>query len=191
MKKAKRFGGGGRSSYQGNEDSYTQNSDPDAAESVDKGALSRRLAAAAAARAATPASTPAAAPSRDFDVVEAPAPTAAPTTVAVSMPTRPGQDRSGAPMPTRPGQNTSGPPPAPVSSGRKPSVSQAALNAMKDQEIIDRIKGRKKPYMTDEAGNNMKRGGSVKKMASGGSTSSASRRADGIAQRGKTRGKMC
>lgn len=34
----------------------------------------------------------------------------------------------------------------------------------------------------------MKRGGKVKKMASGGS---ASGRADGIAQRGKTRGKMC
>lgn len=33
-----------------------------------------------------------------------------------------------------------------------------------------------------------KRGGAVKKMASGGSASS---RADGIAQRGKTRGKMC
>ena len=40
----------------------------------------------------------------------------------------------------------------------------------------------------DEAGNPMKRGGSVKKMASGGTASS---RADGIAQRGKTRGKMC
>jgi len=40
----------------------------------------------------------------------------------------------------------------------------------------------------DEAGNAMKRGGAVKKMASGGSVSS---RADGIAQRGKTRGKMC
>jgi hypothetical protein len=36
----------------------------------------------------------------------------------------------------------------------------------------------------------MKKGGAVKKMASGGSVS-ASRRADGIAQRGKTRGKMC
>ena len=43
----------------------------------------------------------------------------------------------------------------------------------------------------DEAGNPMKRGGSVKKMASGGSTSSASSRGDGIAQRGKTRGKLC
>jgi hypothetical protein len=34
-------------------------------------------------------------------------------------------------------------------------------------------------------------GGAVKKMASGGSVSSASKRADGIAQRGKTKGKMC
>ena len=37
----------------------------------------------------------------------------------------------------------------------------------------------------------MKKGGAVKKMASGGSVSSASRRADGIAQKGKTRGKFC
>jgi hypothetical protein len=37
----------------------------------------------------------------------------------------------------------------------------------------------------------MKKGGAVKKMASGGSTSSASSRADGIAAKGKTRGKMC
>jgi hypothetical protein len=38
---------------------------------------------------------------------------------------------------------------------------------------------------------NLKKGGAVKKMASGGSVSSASKRADGIAQRGKTKGKMC
>ena len=40
----------------------------------------------------------------------------------------------------------------------------------------------------------MKRGGKVKKMASGGMTSkvsSASKRADGIATKGKTRGKIC
>jgi len=42
----------------------------------------------------------------------------------------------------------------------------------------------------DEAGNAMKRGGKVKKMASGGSVSSASSRADGIAQRGKTNCKI-
>jgi hypothetical protein len=37
----------------------------------------------------------------------------------------------------------------------------------------------------------MKHGGKVKKYASGGSVSSASKRADGIAQRGKTRGRIC
>jgi len=40
----------------------------------------------------------------------------------------------------------------------------------------------------------MKRGGKVKKMASGGMTSKASgasKRADGVAQRGKTKGRMC
>jgi len=37
----------------------------------------------------------------------------------------------------------------------------------------------------------MKKGGAVKKMASGGMTSSASKRADGIASKGKTRGRMC
>jgi hypothetical protein len=35
-----------------------------------------------------------------------------------------------------------------------------------------------------------KKGGAVK-MASGGATSSASRRADGIATKGKTRGRIC
>jgi hypothetical protein len=37
----------------------------------------------------------------------------------------------------------------------------------------------------------MKKGGKVKKMASGGMTASASKRADGIATKGKTRGRMC
>jgi hypothetical protein len=36
-----------------------------------------------------------------------------------------------------------------------------------------------------------KRGGAVKKYASGGTVSSASKRADGIATKGKTRGRMC
>ena len=36
----------------------------------------------------------------------------------------------------------------------------------------------------------MAKGGAVKKMAKGGSTSSASKRADGCAQRGKTKGRF-
>jgi hypothetical protein len=43
----------------------------------------------------------------------------------------------------------------------------------------------------DLAARGMKRGGEVKKMASGGMASSASKRADGIATKGKTRGKIC
>jgi len=60
---------------------------------------------------------------------------------------------------------------------------------------------RKSPYVYDEhqggvhgdAGYGSKRGGlmKAKKMSSGGSVSSASKRADGIAVKGKTRGKMC
>lgn len=42
----------------------------------------------------------------------------------------------------------------------------------------------------DKQNRTFKRGGSVKKMASGGMASSASKRADGIAVKGKTRGKM-
>jgi hypothetical protein len=71
---------------------------------------------------------------------------------------------------------------------RDKAEKKAAATA-KSQAIIDRLSRRTRPYMKEEAGNDMKRGGAVKKMASGGST--ASRRADGIAQRGKTRGKMC
>lgn len=43
----------------------------------------------------------------------------------------------------------------------------------------------------DENGAAMKRGGAVQKYASGGSTGSFRSSANGIAQRGKTRGKMC
>lgn len=39
-------------------------------------------------------------------------------------------------------------------------------------------------------GSGQKKGGIVKKMAKGGKVSSASRRGDGIAQRGKTKGRM-
>ena len=192
MKKAKRFGGGGgtgRSAYQGNESSYKQESDSDAADSVGKGAASRRLAAAAAAREEAPARSTRA--SRDFDAVDMPK-VSAPDMDALEeankrenlSPVGPRGMPSRVVTPT-PRSTES------FSSGRKPSVSQTDLNAAKDQEIIDRMSSRKRAYMKDEALNDMKRGGAVKKMASGGKVSSASSRADGIAQRGKTRGKMC
>jgi hypothetical protein len=43
----------------------------------------------------------------------------------------------------------------------------------------------------NEGGRYFKKGGATKKMASGGKVSSASSRGDGIAQRGKTKGRMC
>ena len=58
---------------------------------------------------------------------------------------------------------------------------------------IDAIKGKKKdkdkkPGEPPEAGEGMKRGGKVKKYAKGGST--ASKRADGCAKKGKTKGRF-
>jgi hypothetical protein len=70
--------------------------------------------------------------------------------------------------------------PRPVS---KPTASQAAF-AKGPKGPLSRLRA----DTMDEFGAAMKRGGSVKRYASGGSISS---RADGIAQRGKTRGKMC
>jgi hypothetical protein len=47
------------------------------------------------------------------------------------------------------------------------------------------------PAFNDMRSGAMKKGGKVKAYAKGGSVSSASSRGDGIAQRGKTRGRMC
>jgi hypothetical protein len=70
------------------------------------------------------------------------------------------------------------------------SAMLGLLPAVLDYNAKD--KGKDKKAATDVAAKapGMKRGGSVKKYAQGGSVSSASKRADGCAQRGKTRGKM-
>jgi hypothetical protein len=44
--------------------------------------------------------------------------------------------------------------------------------------------------MKPRSGNRMKAGGRVKKMASGGSVKSSCQRGDGVAMKGKTKGKM-
>lgn len=46
------------------------------------------------------------------------------------------------------------------------------------------------PVMVMEAGEGMRKGGKVKKMAKGGSVSSASKRGDGCATKGKTKGRF-
>lgn len=72
--------------------------------------------------------------------------------------------------------------------------AEAEEKAAKEREAAEAAKRRKgaSEIKYDEMGNPMRKGGAVKKYASGGTVkSSASRRADGIAQRGKTRGRIC
>lgn len=110
------------------------------------------------------------------------------------------------PRSTQPSATKSTPPVAakpttsPASNSRVPTSEQAAANR---QAVYDKVKSvgssvgdyvknfetpaeRRARERKESSG--MKRGGAVKKMASGGMT--ASRRADGIASRGKTRCKM-
>ena len=65
-------------------------------------------------------------------------------------------------------------------------VAGLALAKKKKKGASDKP-GDAEPVMAMEAGEGMKRGGKVKKMAKGGS---ASRRGDGCATQGKTRGKF-
>jgi hypothetical protein len=72
-----------------------------------------------------------------------------------------------------------------------PGVSDGGRSAARLQSAADR-RDRINANVNDpgySAG--MKKGGKVKKMASGGMTASASKRGDGIAQRGKTKGRVC
>jgi len=77
------------------------------------------------------------------------------------------------------------------------AAKQAAIAAtQKHNEAGEKVKDGRYKQMDADILNNMitnppmKKGGAVK-MASGGMTSSASRRGDGIATKGKTRGKIC
>jgi len=66
-------------------------------------------------------------------------------------------------------------------------VAGLALAKKKKKSAPDKP-GDAEPVMAMEAGEGMKRGGKVKKMAKGGST--ASKRGDGCATQGKTKGKF-
>jgi hypothetical protein len=69
----------------------------------------------------------------------------------------------------------------------KPANFDAIQQAKQDaKDRADAMK-QEKAYNASLSSEGMKKGGKVKKMSSGGYT----RAADGIAQRGKTRGKMC
>jgi hypothetical protein len=90
--------------------------------------------------------------------------------------------------------------PSGIGSGKKAPVASPSFQDRMAMEYLAKKKAEKeKPTKTSSAsrpnsyydGDEMKRGGKVVKMAKGGVTrSSASTRADGIAQRGKTKGTM-
>ena len=67
------------------------------------------------------------------------------------------------------------------------SAYQAASEGPQKEALKQSMEKAKRDYEESP----MKKGGKVKKYASGGSVSSASKRADGIAQRGKTKGRIC
>ena len=76
-------------------------------------------------------------------------------------------------------------------SKRATREERMAEEGLSPAEALAEIERRGPKRWQAEGVSEWKRGGKVKKMASGGTTrSSASKRADGIAQRGKTRGKM-
>jgi len=86
----------------------------------------------------------------------------------------------------------------PASSPAKPAVksrpmSAAAESAFQEANISPTTRAEYDRGISNEprANTYYKKGGAVKGYASGGSVSSASKRADGIATKGKTRGKMC
>jgi hypothetical protein len=79
---------------------------------------------------------------------------------------------------------------------RKDFLSRRAAEAKERMDAEEKARAARRKGVADTEydtmGNPiMKRGGKVKKYASGGSVSSASKRADGIAQRGKTKGRIC
>lgn len=87
--------------------------------------------------------------------------------------------------------------------GKKPTSEQASANraAMAEgvksagSSVVDYFRNFETPtearLRKAKEASGKKSGGSIKKMASGGMTSSASKRGDGIAAKGKTRGRLC
>lgn len=79
--------------------------------------------------------------------------------------------------------------------GMRNYVSRAPTGMERDTSEVDRVRNLagafNVPIRPRSSEDGFKKGGAVKKMASGGKVSSASSRADGIAQKGKTKGRMC
>lgn len=82
--------------------------------------------------------------------------------------------------------------PATRRSQQQTTAAQKQRDAMRAVEDAKKTKQMQDAYDREEANidSGMRKGGRVKKYAGSGSSSSASRRADGIAKKGKTRGRF-
>ena len=77
-----------------------------------------------------------------------------------------------------------------MAKGLDSEISPEALEMMK-QKKREMEREKRQRMMEEEVGATpMRKGGKVKKMAKGGKVGSASKRGDGCAQRGKTKGRM-
>ena len=74
---------------------------------------------------------------------------------------------------------------------KKASYRSETNPTKREDARADEARDNLKNFLTRDLDRGMKKGGSVKKYASGGMVSSASKRADGIASKGKTRCKIC
>ena len=108
------------------------------------------------------------------------------------------QFRDELPFASAPNRTTVSPPTAPRPAARKPVVksrpmSAAAAAAMQEANVSPTTRAEYDRGISNVPRRNLyyRKGGAVKGYASGGMTSSASKRADGIATKGKTRGRMC
>jgi hypothetical protein len=79
----------------------------------------------------------------------------------------------------------------PMSEAAEAAMQEANVSPTTRAEYDRGISNVPRRKSSDTGNSYYKKGGPVKKMASGGMTSSASKRADGIATKGKTRGRMC
>ena len=108
------------------------------------------------------------------------------------------QFRDELPFASAPNRTTVSPSTAPRPAARKPVIksrpmSAAATAAMQEANVSPTTRAEYDRGISNVPRRNLyyRKGGAVKGYASGGMTSSASKRADGIATKGKTRGRMC
>ena len=102
-----------------------------------------------------------------------------------NMPLRPGLEPSPGPM-----EEVPVPRPRPMDMTPSPEQEDRMRRQVEDDRMMRRMGEAYDRAAPESMGTMRAKGGKIKAYAHGGSVGSASKRADGCAQRGKTRGKM-